>query len=29
MENENQFNEEQARERISDEVRAELNSLGY
>lgn len=28
MENQNTFNEQEARERISDEVRAELNNLG-
>ena len=29
MENQNNFNEEQVKERISDEVRAELNNMGY
>ena len=26
---ENQFNEQEAREKISEEVRAELNNMGY
>ena len=29
MEQENQFNEQEVREKISDEVRAELNNMGY